>query len=185
MKNKKGTKIPAIIILLLAVVLIITALVIAFSGDKKNKQEVNQYKQCAEKEEDTNYEHTGINYYIDKNNNRINNSEALVKQHDSKGENEKKGKLSITDMEIISKNCDENRAEMSAVLTNNSEENFGEFMLIFDIKDKDGNDTHKFAVTVTKLDVGETTTIYFKTLGRIIDAYDYEFTYTYPTENVG
>lgn len=185
MENKKKSKIPATIIIIVAVLLIIVAVVITISGEKNNKQKETEYKQCAEKEEDTNYEHTGKNYYIDKDNNRINNSEVLVKQHDSIGEDEKVGKLSITDMEIISKKCDENRAEMSAVLTNNSEENFGEFMLIFDIKDKDGNNTHKFAVTVTKLDVGETTTIYFRTLGRIIDAYDYEFTYTYSIETVG
>lgn len=188
MENKKITKIIALIIAILAIILIVTAVVLSLSGDK-DTEKTNEYKQCAKKEgnenKTNNYEHNGLNYYIDKDNNRVNNSEELSKKHDSQGDTEKIGIMSITDMTIVSNNCDENAAEMNATLVNNSEENFTNFMLVFDIKDKDGNQKHVFSMDVKTLNAGESISINFKTLGRIIDAYDYEFTYVSSNEMVG
>lgn len=189
MENKKIIKVIAALIAAVALILIVVAVVMSLTNNEKPKEK-DTYKQCAEKDlgsdkKKTNFEHTNLNYYLDENNNRINNSEEITKSHDSIGENGKSGKFTVTNMTIISENCDENRAIMSASLTNNSEEEFIDMMLVFDVKDKDGNYTHKFGLTVEKIGKGETIPIEFKTLGRIIDAYDYEFTYAEASERVG
>lgn len=191
MEDKKGIKVIAALIAAVALVLIVVAIVMSLSSDDKTKEkETDGYKQCAEEnlsseKKKTNFEHTKQNYYLDEENNRINNSEEITKSHDSIGENGKAGKFTITDMTIKSENCDENRAILNASLTNNSEEEFADLMLLFNVKDKDGNITHTFGITVEKIGVGETTAIEFKTLGRIIDIYDYEFTYAEASERVG
>ena len=135
-KNKK-IKVIAAIIAAIAIVLIIVSVILPRANKDK---ETNEYRQCAEPErvesnKKTNYDHNGINYYIDKENNRINNSEVLSTKHKSKGDETKKDKLSLENMTIQSKNCDENAAEMKANLTNNSTEDLTNFMLIFDMKD--------------------------------------------------
>lgn len=184
MENKKIQKTIGIIFLIIAVALIVVALVISLQkGDNKQKDK-DEYKQCGEVAEGTNYEHTGINYYIDKDNNRINNSKKIVEKHDSIGE-DKEGKLSISDMTVESPNCEERAAVLKAMLKNNSEENLENIMLIIDVKDKDGNYTHKFSITIAKIDAGEELPIEFKTLGRIIDMYDYEFTYVDSSQMAG
>ena len=172
MDKNKLTKVIAVIIAAIAIVLIIVSVILPKTVKDK---EPNTYKQCAEPErvesnKKTNYEHTGINYYIDKENNRINNSEVLSTKHDSQGDETKKDKLSLENMTIQSKNCDENAAEMKADLINNSSEDITNFMLVFDMKE---------------LKQGEKIEISFKTVGRIIDVYDYEFTYTVPGEMEG
>ena len=187
MDKNKLTKVIAVIIAAIAIVLIIVSVILPKTVKDK---ESNTYKQCAEPErvesnKKTNYEHTGINYYIDKENNRINNSEVLSTKHDSQGDETKKDKLSLENMTIQSKNCDENAAEMKANLINNSSEDLTNFMLVFDMKDKDGNLTHKFSMDIKELKQGEKIEISFKTVGRIIDVYDYEFTYTVPGEMEG
>ncbi len=58
-------------------------------------------------------------------------------------------------------------------------------MLIFEIKDNNGNTTHKFSMDINGLKQGETKEIVFKTISRIIDAYDYEFTYVASDEMDG
>ena len=175
MNKNKTTKVIATIIVALAFVLIIVALIISLSNKDNTKSE---YKQCGKKDDGiTNYEHTGLNYYIDENNNRINNSEVLFKKHDSRVDETKIYQLSIDEMTIKSENCDENAAEMKAKLTNNSGQDLADFMLIFDIKDKEGKNTHKFSMDIKSIKKEETIDIRFKTIGRIIDAYDYEFTY--------
>ena len=184
MENKKTTKILAIIIILAAVILIVVGLVLSLSK-KSNKQEEKEYKQCGEVAEGTNYEHTGINYYIDKDNNRINNSELILNKHDSIGEEDKIGKLSLTDMKIKSPNCEERAAMLNATLTNNSDEDLEKIMIIIDVKDKEGNYTHKFSITIPQIAAGGDYEIEFKTLGRIIDMYDYEFTYIDSSQMVG
>lgn len=190
MENKKTTKVIAALIAAIAILLIVVAVVMSFTNKEKPKEETDGYKQCEEKDlssdkKITNFKHTKLNYYVDEENNRINNSEEITKSHDSIGENGKSGKFTITDMAIISKNCDENKAVMTASITNNSEEEFADLMLLFNVKDKDGNITHTFGVTVTKISQGETVPIEFNTLGRIIDIYDYEFTYVDASERVG
>ena len=184
METKKTTKVIAVLIAAVAFALIVTAVVLSFSNKEEKGNKDSGYKQCAKPEnvgdDKTNFEHTGINYYIDKNNNRINNSEELVKKHDSQG-----AKLSIDKMTIESKNCEENEASMKFELTNNSEEDMANFMLIFEMKDKDGNMTHKFSMDIENLGKGETIPMEFKTISRIIDAYNYEFTYTTPGEMEG
>ena len=98
---------------------------------------------------------------------------------------DKEGKLSISDMTVESPNCEERAAVLKAMLKNNSEENLENIMLIIDVKDKDGNYTHKFSITIAKVDAGEELPIEFKTLGRIIDMYDYEFTYVDSSQMAG
>lgn len=186
MNNKKITKIIAALIAAIALILIVVAVVMSLTNNEKPK-ETDGYKQC-EKSEDigekkiTNFKHTGENYYIDKENNRINNSEALSAKHKSQGDENKNAVLSLDKMTIISKNCDENAAEMNASLTNNTEQDLAAFMLMFDMIDKDGNKTHRFSIDVDKIGKGETIPISFKTKGRIIDAYDYEFTFVTPND---
>ena len=187
MNKNKVTKVIAAIIAAIAIVLIIVSVILPQADKDK---ETTKYRQCSDPErvesnKKTNYEHTGLNYYIDKENNRINNSEALSIKHESQGDETKLGKLSLENMTIESKNCDENAAEMKASLTNNSTEDLTNFMLVFDMKDKDGNLTHKFSMDIKELKQGEKLEISFKTVGRIIDVYDYEFTYTVPGEMEG
>ena len=74
---------------------------------------------------------------------------------------------------------------MTASLTNNSETEFTDVMLLFNAKDKKDNITHSFGITIEKIGVKETVPVEFKTLGRIIDIYDYEFTYYEASERVG
>lgn len=181
MEKKKMSKVIAAIIAAIALVLIVVAVVISLLGDNKIKEK-SGYKQCAKSEDIgekklTNFKHTGLNYYIDKENNRINNSEVLSTKHHSLGDETKKSVLSIENMTIISKNCDENAAEMNAKLINNSEIELSNFMLMFDILDQDGNKTYRFSIDVDKIAQSETIPIKFNTKGRIIDAYDYEFTF--------
>lgn len=189
MENKKIIKVIAVLIAAIALVLIITAVVMSSSNQEKPK-ETEGYKQCDKKDlsgkkKTTNYKHTKLNYYLDDENNRINNSEEVPKSHDSIGEDGKTGIFTITDLNIISKNCDENRAEMTASLTNNSETEFTDVMLLFNVKDKKDNITHSFGITIEKIGIKETVPVEFKTLGRIIDIYDYEFTYYEASERVG
>ena len=63
-----------------------------------------------------------------------------------------------------------------------SESLYGEGTIV---KDKDGNYTHKFSITIPQIAAGGDYEIEFKTLGRIIDMYDYEFTYIDSSQMVG
>lgn len=189
MENKKIIKVIAALIAAIAIILIVVAVIMSQKGNN-NSKETNVYKQCVKKDESsekkiTNYKHTKINYYIDKENNRVNNSEILSQKHESQGDETKKAVLSLENMTIISKNCDENAAEMTAKLKNNSNTELTSFMLMFDILDKDGNKTHRFSMDIDKIGQGETIPITYNTLGRIIDAYDYEFTFITPNELEG
>lgn len=189
MDTKKITKIIAALIAALAIVLIVVAVVMSLTNNEKSKED-DGYKQCAESEDIsetkfTNFKHTGENYYIDDENNRINNSEALSAKHESQGDENKNAVLSLDKMTIISKNCDENAAEMTVSLTNNTEEDLSAFILMFDMLDKDGNKTHRFSIDVDEIGKGETIPVTFKTKGRIIDAYDYEFTFVTPNDLEG
>ena len=88
MEKKKMSIVIAAIIAAIALVLIVVAVVISLLGDNKIKEK-GGYKQCAKSEDIgekklTNFKHTGLNYYIDKENNRINNSEVILTKNYSR-----------------------------------------------------------------------------------------------------
>jgi hypothetical protein len=177
MKNNKIIKI--IIIVLVSII----ALVAIYFGMKYATHEENPevIEYCSNEEpvnkEGTNYEHNNINYILDIKGNRINTSEKINLRHENFEFRGSKPGLIIENAQIISYKCDEGRAHITGTITNNTGIDLKDMKLYVKIINENEEELDFFFVDTEDIKNGESKELDVATYTRIIDAYDFKFTY--------
>ena len=168
-KNKKikiGIVILIIIIVSIPIILYNLPQKLDYCGNVKSAYQKN-----------TNYEHNGINYRIDKEKNRVNKSRKIPKKHENTiEENQVKG-LYLENMKIVSKKCDEAKAYVYATMTNNTGRDFKNLYIQINYKNKKNENQSFIFEKIGDISNGETKELEIMTFARVIDAYNYDFVY--------
>lgn len=185
--KKDNNKNIFIIIGIIALVIVLGIVLVLVTKKEEPKPSENPkeevYKQCesldklteSEKEkmiQITNWLHNGINYDLDKEGNRTNNSAKIKEEH------QLDGGYTISNMKIESKKCKESVAELTASFTNNSGKDieFGTINFYFKPSDNAEKEVN-VSLDVKDLKNGETKSLETSFRFRIIDAYDYRAVY--------
>lgn len=172
--NNKNTFIIIGIIALVIVLGIVLVLVTKKEEPKPGENPKEEpYKQCEKLKDEkyrdiSNWNHNELNYDMDKEGNRTNNSAKIKELH------QLDGGYNISEMTIVSKKCSETKAELKAKFTNNSGKDieFGTINFYFKTSE-DAEKEVNVSLDVRDLKNGETKELDTSFRFRIIDAYDY------------
>lgn len=177
MKNKKILIIIGILILVIILGFGTFFAIKYFSYEKS--PEVIDY--CSNEVElnkvGTNYEHNNVNYIVDRDGNRVNTSDKLLGKHENFQFRSSKPGLIMENTQIISYKCDEARAFIKTTMTNNTGEDIKGALLYAKTIDENGNEVNFLFEDMPDIANGETKEIEVPTYIRIIDAYDFTFSY--------
>lgn len=131
--------------------------------------------------EDSNYEHNNLNYELDRDGNRINNSSNVKRKHENIEYRNSIPGLYVENVEISSNRCDEARATFKGVFTNNTGVDITNAYIFIQIKDENGEIVRPVFEEMPDILNGETKELEIITYTRIIDAYDFDFSYMLPS----
>lgn len=182
MDKKKIIIIIGIVITSIVLILLVIKLFGNNSGSNEfiDKGYTQCFKDVSDKEmESSNWKHNDLNYYVDKDNNRVNDSDFIKKEY--KLENG----IVLSNMSIISENCSETKANISFSFTNNSGSDIKNGLLDFYFKSSNDSDEIHISVNVGDVKKNETKTISGNYKFRIIDALNYKVTFTNNVQFVG
>lgn len=186
--NKKNTILIVGIVVVLIIILIFVINIVSKqssnnSGNNDNNESL-KYVQCDKNVSDkekkiSNWSHNSLNYYVDKNNNRVNNSEFISK--DYKLDNG----IILSDMSIVSLDCNETKANLEFSVTNNSNTDIDNGTLHLYFKSSDNLDEVHISVNLTNIKKGQTKEINKSYKFRIIDALNYRANFVKVSEYDG
>lgn len=179
--ENKQTKKIILISVSIVVALIAIVLIILLALKKKQTEEPveipkPEYKQCYEKpteneQKKSNWKHNSLNYEIDENSNRINNSSKIKEEH-----NLGNG-ITLANMSIFSENCNEIKANLEFDFINNSGKDITLGTVNFLFTNEENSEGVRTSVDVSNIKNGETFRVKTSYRVRIIDAYDFTATF--------